>query len=265
LLSRITQGTLALYWIAGIFGCTKEGPKGSPDIMVFAAASMRGVAEELGQTWERSHPGDHVHYNFAGSNDLAKQIGATNQADVFISASEEWADVAEKSGKMIAGSRQVIAHNNLVVIAPVGSLVKVAGAIDVAELSGELVLANPDAVPAGKYARSWLQGKMYAGRSVWDVVKDRVVPMPDVRAALAMVAQRPQSVGIVYVSDLKASDKVKSLYAIPASECPPIRIVAMALSGPAGRERALGFVTSLRSPSSQEAFKKNGFEIPLGP
>ena len=51
-----------------------SAPAGTTTVTVFAAASMKGTFTTLGKTFEASHPGTTVVFNFAGSQTLAEQI-----------------------------------------------------------------------------------------------------------------------------------------------------------------------------------------------
>src|SRR5262245_18379013 len=87
------------------------------------------------------------------------------------------------AGLLDLAIRRDLLSNHLVVVVPADSKLALGSAADLAGETGQrLSLANPEAVPAGRYARAWLEK---AG--IWDRVNDRVVPAPDVRAALAVV------------------------------------------------------------------------------
>ena len=59
-----------------------------------------------------------------------------------------------------------------------------------------LALADPAAVPAGKYARAAL-----TALGVWDAVATRLAAAENVRAALLLVARGEAPLGIVYRTD----------------------------------------------------------------
>ncbi|MEZ4674375.1 MAG: substrate-binding domain-containing protein, partial [Caldilineaceae bacterium] len=53
---------------------------------VFAAASLADAFSEIGENFSAANPATEVVLNFAGSNQLATQIGQGASADVFASA-----------------------------------------------------------------------------------------------------------------------------------------------------------------------------------
>ncbi len=65
-------------------------------------------------------------------------------------------------------------------------------------------MADPDAVPAGKYAKAALQ---YLG--VWNTVENSLAPGENVRATLELVARGEAPLGIVYQTDAAAEPGVK--------------------------------------------------------
>src|SRR5262245_2288970 len=149
-----------------------------PEVMVYAAASLRDVLQSLLPTCEEQ-AGAELVFNFGASNDLARQIQAANKADVFFSADESWMDKVAEQGLVDEASRLSPISNRLVVVVPSLSQLSVAGPADLSGAAvGKIALADPEAVPAGKYAKLWL---VKVGR--WEGVKAKVVPTLDVRAA----------------------------------------------------------------------------------
>ena len=74
-----------------------------------------------------------------------------------------------------------------------------------------------EAVPAGVYARAWLQSL-----GLWERLKDKVVPTLNVRAALAAVEAESADAGIVYRTDAAISRRVKVAFEVPREQGPTI-------------------------------------------
>ncbi len=243
------------------FGCDtqKKQQASNPHdkLFVFAAASLRDVITKVGDVFTQQR-GIEIVYNFAGSNVLAHQINAAPIADLFLSASEKWIDVVESAGNCVPDSRCTLLTNRLVVICHRDSRWMMARPEQLADLDFKyLAMANPEAVPAGRYAKEWLQSV-----SLWDRCQRRVAPTPDVRAALALVEADPRIVGIVYHTDAVTSDRVRSLFEIPADQGPTIRYVAAAIAGRQSTEHALEFLQFLKLEKAAEIFKRGGFMVP---
>jgi molybdate transport system substrate-binding protein len=172
---------------------------------------------------------------------------------VFVSASAERMDEVQEAGLVRPADRVDLLSNRLVVVVPADAKTAVATAEDLARVR-RLALGDPQAVPAGIYARQWLEK-----RGLWERVRDRVVPTLDVRAALAAVESGNADAGIVYRTDAAISKRVRVALEVPAGEAPRIVYPAALLAG--ARQPARAFFERLRSPAAREVFERLGFEF----
>lgn len=226
------------------------------EIDVYAAASLRDVLEELAPRIEAA-TGARLVFNFGASSDLARQIVAAHKADVFFSADEAWMDHVAKAGLVDTGSRCSPLSNRLVVVVPRNSTLVVAEAADLAAPTlRRLSLAHPEAVPAGKYAKAWLEG-----RGIWASLAARVVPAVDVRAALAAVESGGTDAGIVYRTDAAISKRVRVAFEVPEAEAPGISYALAALQDRPQRELARAVVAGLRAPEAAPMYERFGFSF----
>ena len=235
-----------------------------PELLVFAATSLSDVLGEIGDIYQTQVEVDLI-FNFNGSNVLAQQILASPKADVFVSADQEWMDVVEQAGRIEAGTRRSLLSNRLVIIAHSGSSWQMDAATDLCGLDFRfLALGNPEAVPAGRYARQWLETLSCQDRSLWETVAGRISPAPDVRAALGQVEATESVLGIVYRTDYRAArDRVRLLHTVFADEGPPIRYAVARLQDTQDPRMAKSFVEFLFSAAARTIFEKHGF-LPLG-
>jgi molybdate transport system substrate-binding protein len=227
-------------------------PAPKPEILVFAAASLTDALEEIGGDFE-TRTGVRVVLSFAGSNTLARQIQAGAPADIFLSANLERMDELEGAGLVRPEDRVSLLSNRLAVVVARGSSLAVRAPGDLAR-ARRLALGDPEAVPAGIYARLWLEGL-----GLWERLRGRVIPTLDVRAALAAVESGGAEAGIVYRTDARLSSKVRVALEVPAEEGPRIVYPAARLAAsraPAARD----FLEHLASPRSREVFARLGFE-----
>ena len=223
---------------------------------MFAAASLSDALREIGRDFE-ARTGQRVVLSFGGSNDLARQIRAGAPAEVFVSASAERMDEVERAGLVRARDRIDLLSNRLVVVVPADSTTALAAAEELTRVR-RLALGDPQAVPAGIYARQWLER-----RGIWGRVRDRVVPTLDVRAALAAVESGNADAGIVYRTDAAISKRVRVALEVPEREAPRIVYPAALLAtarGPAAR----AFFEHLRSKAAADVFERLGFELLAG-
>jgi molybdate transport system substrate-binding protein len=118
-------------------------------------------------------------------------------------------------------------------------------------------MGQPDSVPAGVYARRWLER---AG--VWARVQPKVVPLPTVRAALAAAREGRADAAIVYATDARTSPQVQVAFAVPESEAPSVVYPAAVVAG--GREAdGRRFLRYLQSGFARKVFADAGFAVPV--
>lgn len=149
-------------------------------VLVFAAVSTTDALQELAPAFTRA-TGHTVEFALGASSDLARQAVAGAPADVFLSADVAQMDGVEKAGLVAPSTRVDLLSNRLVVVVPVDAKQAPSSAAGLREVK-RLSLADPEAVPAGVYAKAWL---LKAG--LWKALEPKVVPALDVRAALAAV------------------------------------------------------------------------------
>lgn len=222
---------------------------------IYAASSVTDVINALAKEFEPIR-GSHVVASFGASNALAEQLHNGAPAGVFVSASVEWADKLQSWGLVEDGSRVDLLSNSLVVIVPKGAKDRPARLEDLADAKfARIALADPVAVPAGKYAKAALEK---AG--VFASIGGKVVAAQDVRTALSYVERGEAPVGIVYATDAAASGKVDVAFRIP-SELHPKIVYPMVLVKGANR-RARELHEFLKSDKAWPVFEKAGFTKP---
>lgn len=224
--------------------------------LVLAAASLQESLNDAATAWAaQGH--DRPVLSFAASSALARQIEAGAPADLFISADEPWMDDVAAKGLIVPGTRLPFLSNRLVLIAPVGSGVRlsIGPRFPLARAlgSGRLAMADPDAVPAGRYGKAALE-KL----GVWPSVAGKVAPAENVRAALALVERREASLGIVYATDARASAKVRVVGVFPVGSHPPI-VYPLARLKTSVHKDAEGFRRFLLSRQGKAIFARYGF------
>lgn len=204
--------------------------------------------------FQAEHPSASVQLNFGGSGSLRQQIELGAPVDVFISASSEDVERLARKGKADPETRLLFARNRLVLV---GSTGKVSSLEDLATGKVErLSIGDPASVPAGKYARDWLEAE-----GLWPEVQSKTVLGGDVRQVLDYVQRGEVDAGIVYATDAKllglepivtASGKTA-----PEAVYEAVRITAAGRPGLAQR-----FIEHLGSPEVREALKRAGFVTP---
>jgi molybdate transport system substrate-binding protein len=238
---------------AGAAGPSPGLPPAEP-LLVSAAVSLSDVLEEIAAAWRAQGGGD-VRFNFGPSNALARQIVRGAPVDVFVSADEAQMDVVDRAGLLSPGSRFPVTGNRLAVIARPGQADVVRVAFPKAGPAiRRLALGDPAAVPAGVYARQYLERL-----GLWGAFDGRIVPTASVRAARAAVENGAADAAIVYASDLQTSTRTAAAILVPIADAPRIVYPGAVVRASRQPELAHRFLTFLRSPDAAAAFARHGF------
>jgi molybdate transport system substrate-binding protein len=166
-------------------------------------------------------------------------------------------DALEKAGLVKAEERVELLSNVLVVVVPIETKKPARTISDLPSLK-RVALADPQAVPAGVYAKTYLESK-----GLWEQIKDRVVPTLNVRAALAAVESENAEAGIVYRSDAAISKRVKIAFVIPREEGPRITYVVAPLAS-AKSAAARDLARYLLSAGARRVYERYGFIVTAG-
>jgi len=229
-------------------------PSRAAEIMVFAAASLTDSLEQIAADYEKTS-GDKIVFNFGASSTLARQIKAGAPADIFFSADEVQMDALAKQDLIDPATRKDRLGNLLVVVVPIDSSLKFQSADDFTNAGvKQIALADPRAVPAGVYAKAWLENL-----HLWSAVQPKVIPVENVRAALAAVASGNVDAGIVYKTDAAISKKVKIACEIPRADGPDIRYPMALVKNSSQPEAAKKFLDYLASKEAGQVFTSFGF------
>lgn len=224
------------------------------ELTVHAAASLADAMKEIGATYEKES-GDKLQFNFGASSMLSRQIEEGAPADLFLSADEAKMDALEKKGLLLAGTRRSLLSNLLVIVVANDAKLEPKSASDLTKAEfNKLALAEARSVPAGIYAREYLQ-KL----NLWDALKQKVIPTENVRAALAAVESGNVDAGFVYRTDALISKKVKVAVEIPASEGPKISYPVAVIKSAKEPDRAKKLEDYFSGNEAQGIFKKFGF------
>jgi molybdate transport system substrate-binding protein len=227
-------------------------------LVIFAAASLKDALDEVNAAFHRDR-GQETTTSYAASPTLAKQIEAAAPADIFISADLDWMDYLAKKDLIKPETRANLLGNQLVLITPANSTVKlgIAPNFPLAQAlgNGRLAIADPSGVPAGKYGKAALEAL-----GVWSSVADKLAPAENVRATLLLVSRGEAPLGIVYQTDAIADKGVKILGTFPDSSHPPI-IYPIAVVASSTNPGDADYIAYLKSLAARPIFEKQGFAV----
>ncbi|HEV7766195.1 MAG TPA: molybdate ABC transporter substrate-binding protein, partial [Thermoanaerobaculia bacterium] len=178
------------------------------EVRVFAAVSLTEALEEIATAYE-GKSGDDIVFSFGASSILARQIEQGAPADLFLSADEARMDTLARKNLIVASTRVSVLSNSLVIVVPKDGGLTLTSPAQLARFE-KIALAEPSSVPAGVYARAWLQ-KI----GLWDRVAAKIIPTDNVRAALAAVESGNVDAAIVYKTDARIAKRSRIAYEVP--------------------------------------------------
>ncbi len=231
-------------------GMSTTAPSVDPaatELTVFAAASLTESFTELGEDYEKAHPGAEVTFSFAGSQTLVQQVRQGAPADVVALAD---ATTGEDLATELSAPPATFAKNRLAIVTEKGNPLGITTLADLADPSGKVVLAAPT-VPVGKAAAAALA---QAGVTVTPVSQEQ-----DVKAVLQKVRLGEADAGIVYLTDVQAAGDDVSGIDLPGVTNSYVIAVVNEAGHP---EAAAAFVSFVLSAAAQAVLSRYGF---LGP
>lgn len=226
------------------------------DVLIFAAASLRGALDDFAEEWS-AQTGERAVLSYAGSGVLAAQIIHGAPANIFISAAPEWTDKLVRDGAIAPGGGPVdLLSNRLVLIAHGASaapLSSLRGLPQRLHPDDYIAMALVDAVPAGQYGKAALETL-----GLWETLSPHIVQSDNVRSALALVVRGEAAYGIVYASDARDQPNISVIAHIAPQTHPPIRYPAALIRGydtPDSR----AFFSALQNGARNGFFERYGF------
>ncbi|MEO7006128.1 MAG: molybdate ABC transporter substrate-binding protein [Terrimesophilobacter sp.] len=258
--SALAAVTVALL----LAGCTATAPiAGEPspttttaaalsgDLTIFAAASLTASFNEMAVAFAKDNPSVTVKpIDYDGSSTLATQINEGAPADVFASADQANMD---KIKDQLAEGSTIFANNSLQIAVQKGNPKRIAGLADLAKSGIQVVLCAPK-VPCGAASQKILGLDAVAVRPVSEE--------QNVKAVITKVQSGNADAGLVYVTDVKATDGAVDGIDIAGTERASNAYPIAALTGARNPAVAKAFVQWVLSTPGQAVLAKYGFVTP---
>ncbi|MFC5603371.1 molybdate ABC transporter substrate-binding protein [Sporosarcina koreensis] len=257
-MKKFVQWMLLFVMLAIPFGCDKKTNEhaGRTELSISAAASLTDALTEMKKVYETKNDHVSVTLNFGSSRKLATQIDQGAPADIFLSASEEDMDKMNEKGLVVKSSIVDFTGNSIVLIAnkavndPVDSFEQLYSLP-----FDHITIGEPDAVPAGRYAKEVLEHL-----DLWMPLKDKLVMGSDVRQVLTHVEMGNAEYGIVYSTDAFISDKVVVVAEASPSWHTPIVYPGAVVKNSNHHDEAQKFLEFLASEEGKAILQKYGFK-----
>ena len=225
-------------------------------VRVSAAISLSNVLTTIAGDYHKL-TGTRVVLNLAGSDTLATQLIAGAPVDLLVSADAVQMERAARRGLIQPETRVDLLANRLIIVVPADRLGSVASPEDLRRPTVQrIALGDPDAVPAGVYAKAYLESI-----GVWPDVHSKVVPTRNVRAALAAVEVGNVDAAIVYRTDVSLTSDVHVAVEVSVDAGPAIRYPAAVVRDAENDASARHLLDYLRSGDARRTFETEGFIV----
>lgn len=256
--SGARRGLVLAALALALAGCARRAPD-EREVVVFAAASLRDVFDELAAAFRRDHPGVKVTLQYAGTQELRAQLEHGARADVFASADTRHMAELVRAGRVAAPV--VFATNEPVLIVSREAAVTVTSLRELPRAT-RVIVGAPD-VPIGRYTGEVLERARAAyGDDFRARVEARVVSRElSVRQVLAKVRLGEADAGVVYRTDARGVDSVVVVPIPPELSVRteyPIALVDGAPHATLGR----AWLEHVTSQAGRQALSRAGFSAP---
>lgn len=221
-------------------------------LTVSAAASLSDVFAALRTAFETRYPQVRVTVNVGASSTLATQIIGGAPVDVFASADRPTMDRVV-SADLVDGTPTVFATNSLQLLVRKGNPQGIRTLADLSRPDIVYVTCGP-AVPIGAYATQVLDraGVTVTPRSL----------EPDVKGIVTKVVAGEADAGIVYATDVTATNGAATGVDIPASANVTASYPIAVLADTADRSAAIAWVEFVLSDDGRSILRSFGFGVP---
>ncbi|HZZ30344.1 MAG TPA: molybdate ABC transporter substrate-binding protein [Pirellulales bacterium] len=248
--------TLAILVAVLLGGCSQQPSApgvGKPELIVSAAASTKEVMEALASQFQSEFRTE-VKVNTGPSSGLAAQIEAGAPADLFLSASQQWADDVQKAN--LADATVRLLTNRLVMVVPKGNPAGVQQPQDLLLAQVKKIALAGEKVPAGMYADQALT-KLDLLKKLTD--DGKIVRGQDVRSALSYVERGEAEAGIVYSTDVGTAPGTTQIYEFDPKLHDEIVYALVLLKHGGANPAAKQLFDFLQSSKADEVYAKFGF------
>ena len=256
--------------IAAFVAACSTVPTTSPEstaidvrLTVYAAASLKGVLAAVKSAYETAVPGVTLTIATDASSTLRTQIEQGAPADVFLSADQKNPSALVDAG-LADGTAVDFAGNTLVVIVPTANPAGLTTPADLAR-PGIKIIAAGAGVPITRYATQAIVNLArqpgYPGGFAASYAANVVSKEENVTAVVAKVQLDEGDAAIVYVTDAKASAKVRSIE-IPAAANVPATYAGIVVKASVHAAAGHAFLTWLAGPDGQTVLARFGFLPP---
>jgi molybdate transport system substrate-binding protein len=250
---------MAIFLLIALSACSpKESQRAETvELTISAAASLNEALVEIKKNFENENPQIKLLYNIGGSGALKQQILQGAPVDLFLSAAHDPFNELTQEGLIDKQTQVDLLGNQLVLVTNKENPANINEFSDLKHHQiNKIAIGIPQSVPAGKYAKQTLENL-----GLWETLEPLIIQTKDVRQALTYVETGNVDAGIVYMTDVYVSDKVKVVATADEQTHDSIIYPAGIIKSSANKEEAELFLSYLQGKTAKTIFKKYGFIV----
>ncbi|MCL1471257.1 molybdate ABC transporter substrate-binding protein [Argonema antarcticum] len=219
-----------------------------------AAGMVRNAMPELEKLYQQEHPHVVINCIFAGSGVIQTAIERGEPFDGVFFADIPPLNELQAKGLILPESRKELVSTDIVLIAPTDSSLQLANFQELADDRLKTVAVGNKNLAIGRYTHILLT-RLGIDRAV---ASKAVVVKVDVREVLRAVELGEAEVGITFLSEAKASAKVKVLAIAPRDFYHPIRTGVAVIKTSAHPQEMQAYLDFLSTDRALAIFEKFG-------
>ena len=232
-------------------------------LTIYGAASLTAVLDKVKTVWQAANPGSTLTISTDSSSALETKIEQGAPADIFLSADTTNPQKLIDNG-FGAGSVTSFATNSLTIIVPTANTAGIKTPEDLAK-AGIKIITCDDTVPIGRYAAQLVANLARQASFPTDYVAKYAANIVSKEANVSAVVSKIElgegDAGIVYVTDAKASTKVRTI-AVPDGANVPAIYGGVVVKASTNVAAARAFLTWLTGADGQAVLASFGFQPP---
>ncbi|MET3618035.1 molybdate transport system substrate-binding protein [Peptoniphilus olsenii] len=231
------------------------------DLVVFAAASMTDVLEDLKTKYEEENNNVNLIFNFDSSGTLKTQIVEGADCDVFISAAQKQINELDPNNENYNGKVSIqkdtridLLENKVTLVVAKGNAKNIDKFEDLNSDKVETIALGNEDVPVGQYSEEILKNL-----GIFEKIQPKVTLGTNVREVASWVSENTVDAGIVYATDAKAYDLEVVAQADDSMLDNKVIYPAAVLDNSKNKEEAENFLEFLQTEEAAKVFEDAGF------
>lgn len=225
-------------------------------LTIAAANSTCDVMEKIGALYAQTHKVK-IEYICKASGLLAKGLeGKSIQADIFLSASEEWMDEMVQKGQMAKATVTQLWGSDIVIAVPKHSQLSISRLEDITGASVRRIMTgDPSITPLGRHVKDMLERT-----GLWPQVRDKFETRRHVALLAESLAEADEAtVGFIFRTNL--GTELRAIFKLDPSLHAPVRYLIGRLEGAVEWQQAESFLAFIRSEEARRIAEEAGYSL----